>query len=51
MREFVDAFRADGLHIGFYYSLIDWHHPDFPIDPLHPRRDDPDSPNSKAVSA
>ena len=43
VREFVDAFRAEGLHIGFYYSLIDWHHPDFPIDPLHPRRDDPDA--------
>lgn len=40
IREYVDAFRAEGLHIGFYYSLIDWHHPDFTIDPLHPRRDD-----------
>ena len=26
----VDAFRAEGLRVGFYYSLIDWHHPDFP---------------------
>ena len=43
IREYVDAFRAEGLHIGFYYSLIDWHHPDFPIDPLHPRRNDPDA--------
>lgn len=40
LKEFVDAFRAEGIHIGFYYSLIDWHHPDFPIDVLHPRRDD-----------
>ena len=40
VREYVDAFRAEGLHVGFYYSLIDWHHPDFPIDHLHPRRDD-----------
>jgi len=40
VKEYVDAFRAEGLHIGFYYSLIDWHHPDFPIDMLHPRRDD-----------
>lgn len=40
VREYVDAFRAEGLKVGFYYSLIDWHHPDFPIDPLHPRRDD-----------
>ena len=43
VREYVDAFRAEGLHVGFYYSLIDWHHPEFPIDPLHPRRDDPDA--------
>lgn len=40
VREYVDAFSAEGLKVGFYYSLIDWHHPDFPIDPLHPRRDD-----------
>lgn len=43
VREYVDAFRAEGLHVGFYYSLIDWHHPDFPIDMLHPRREDPDA--------
>jgi alpha-L-fucosidase len=43
VREYVDAFRAEGLHIGFYYSLIDWHHPDFPIDMLHPRREDTDA--------
>ena len=43
IREYVDAFRAEGLRIGFYYSLIDWHHPEFPIDQLHPRRDDPDA--------
>jgi len=38
--ELVDAFRAEGLHIGLYHSLIDWHHPEFPIDGLHPQRDD-----------
>ena len=43
LREYVEAFRAEGLRVGFYYSLIDWHHPDFPIDMLHPRRDDPDA--------
>ena len=32
LREVVDAFRAEGIHVGFYYSLIDWHHPDFIID-------------------
>jgi len=43
LREFVDAFRAEGIRIGFYYSLIDWHHPEFPIDMLHPRREDKDA--------
>lgn len=26
VREFVDAFRAEGLRVGFYHSVIDWHH-------------------------
>ena len=43
VREFVDAFRAEGLKVGFYYSLLDWHHPDFTIDMQHPRRNDPDA--------
>ena len=38
VKEYVDAFRAEGIKIGFYYSLIDWHHPDFPIDRVHPQR-------------
>ncbi len=38
VKEFVDAFRAEGLKVGFYYSLIDWHHPDFIIDRVHPQR-------------
>ncbi|WP_237771398.1 alpha-L-fucosidase [Kribbella sp. ALI-6-A] len=37
---FVAACRAEGLKVGFYHSLIDWHHPQFPIDGLHPQRDD-----------
>jgi alpha-L-fucosidase len=41
--EFVEAFRAEGLRIGFYHSLLDWHHPDFPIDVHHPLRDDPEA--------
>jgi alpha-L-fucosidase len=40
--EFVEAFRAEGIKIGFYYSLLDWHHPDFVIDGHHPLRDEPD---------
>ncbi|KRG11980.1 hypothetical protein ACA29_12920 [Lederbergia galactosidilytica] len=38
--EMVNAFREEGLKVGFYHSLIDWHHPEFPIDGLHPQRDD-----------
>ena len=36
VKEYVEAFRAEGLRVGFYYSLIDWHHPDFLIDDRHP---------------
>ena len=43
VKEYAEAFRAEGLRVGFYYSLIDWHHPHFPIDIYHPRRDDPDA--------
>ena len=30
VREFADAMRAEGLRVGFYFSLIDWHHRDYP---------------------
>jgi alpha-L-fucosidase len=43
LKEYVDAFRNEGIRVGFYYSVIDWHHPDFTIDLLHPRRNDPDA--------
>ena len=42
LREIVDAFRAEGLKVGFYHSLIDWHHPDFTVDNVHPLRNRPD---------
>ena len=38
VREYVDACRAEGLKVGFYYSVIDWHHPDYTIDHGHPLR-------------
>lgn len=41
LRPMVDAFRKRGMRVGFYHSLLDWHHPDFVIDYLHPLRDDP----------
>jgi alpha-L-fucosidase len=40
IRPMVEAFREEGLKVGFYHSLIDWHHPEFPIDGLHPQRED-----------
>lgn len=41
VREYLEAFRAEGLKVGLYYSLIDWHHPDYPHygDRQHPMRD------------
>ena len=44
IREWVEAFRGEGLRVGFYYSLIDWHHPQYPVagDPFHPERDRPE---------
>ncbi|MCM8832498.1 MAG: alpha-L-fucosidase [Candidatus Omnitrophica bacterium] len=49
LREFVDAFRKHGFKIGFYYSLIDWHHPDFTIDRFHPLRNHPEKENLNKV--
>ena len=35
----VDAFRAQDMKVGFYHSLIDWHHPEYVIDNRnHPMR-------------
>lgn len=47
VRQFVDAVRAEGLKVGLYYSLLDWHHPDFPHyqDRYHPARNDPSQGN------
>lgn len=40
VREYVDACREAGLRVGLYYSIIDWHHKDFPKykDRQHPMR-------------
>ena len=49
IKPMVDAFRAEEMKVGFYHSLIDWHHPEFPIDIFHPMRDrdDVEAINSK----
>lgn len=41
IRPMVEAFRSNKMRVGFYHSLIDWHHPHFTVDRLHPLRDDP----------
>lgn len=35
VREYVESCRRHGLRVGFYHSMIDWHHPsyDFTINP------------------
>ena len=40
---YVEALREAGLKVGFYHSVIDWHHPDYTIDGVHPRRNDADA--------
>ena len=42
VKEYVDAFREAGLKVGLYYSLLDWHHPDYQIDIFHSQRCNPD---------
>jgi alpha-L-fucosidase len=36
VQEFVEAARAEGMKVGFYYSLMDWHHPDW----IHVKHDE-----------
>ncbi len=47
-REIVDAVRAENLKVGFYHSVIDWHHPQYDYEAAkelpHPLRGKP-SPN------
>jgi alpha-L-fucosidase len=47
IKEYVEAFRSEGLKVGFYYSLIDWHHPDYTIDRVHPQRQENDADYEK----
>jgi len=42
LRPMVEAFRGRGLRVGFYHSLIDWHHPQFVIDRVHSLRNHPE---------
>jgi len=40
IKPMVKAFREENMKVGFYHSLIDWHHPEFAVDIFHPQRDD-----------
>lgn len=42
LRPMLEAFRAEGIRTGLYYSLLDWHHPDYTVDVKHPMRYDKD---------
>ncbi len=48
LKPMVDAFRAQRMKVGFYHSLIDWHHPQYHIDPyIGPYRNLPDDQRAK----
>jgi len=36
LKPLIKAMREEGLGVGFYYSLLDWHHPQYTIDRCHP---------------
>jgi alpha-L-fucosidase len=40
IKPMVKAFRREGMKVGFYHSLLDWHHPEYSVDMHHPLRDD-----------
>ncbi len=46
VKEFLEAFRAEGIKVGLYFSIIDWRHPDFPHygDMHHPMRNHRNAP-------
>jgi len=42
LKPLLKAFRDEGIKVGFYYSLLDWHHPHYTVDRLHPMWDNPE---------
>ncbi|MBD3175533.1 MAG: alpha-L-fucosidase [Armatimonadia bacterium] len=42
IRPMVEAFRNHNMRVGLYHSLIDWHHPNYTIQSIHPLRNHPD---------
>ena len=39
LKPMVEAFRKRGMKVGFYHSLLDWHHPHYTVDQCHPMRE------------
>jgi alpha-L-fucosidase len=43
LKPMIEAFRNEGIRVGLYHSLIDWHHPQYMLDPhIGPYRDHAD---------
>lgn len=38
LKPLLEAFRAKNMRTGLYYSLLDWHHPEYTVDVKHPLR-------------
>ncbi|MDO4284710.1 MAG: alpha-L-fucosidase [Eubacteriales bacterium] len=49
IREYTDALREEGLKVGIYFTLLDWHHKDYPHygDRNHPMRNHPECGNEE----
>lgn len=47
IKEYVEAFRGEDIKVGLYYSLLDWHHEDYPAygDRHHPMRNNEEFKN------
>jgi len=41
IKPLVKAMREEGLRVGFYHSLLDWHHPEYTLDQFHPMFNNP----------
>lgn len=39
LKPMVEAFRNQNMRVGFYHSLLDWHHPHYTVDTCHPMRE------------
>lgn len=42
LQPMINAYRTQNMKVGFYHSLIDWHHPHFIVDNVHSMRNSPD---------